>query len=186
EPMERAARWRHPLRVRVAGEERCLLSVRSERTHDDQVDSGRLRSPLHAVEGERGVRPHRLALAVCERTPVLAVPAGHGEERAATGRGQPCLGVRANAQSPLAGSATRWARPRAPSAWPREARIRVSATSAAMAPSIRSADWPRSSLSRLAPARLTAPPPGIARRAPRWAPRTVRAPRDRPARAAPP
>jgi hypothetical protein len=62
---------RDPLGVGVGREEPGLLFVGAERRGDHEVDTIRARSRVHAVEGERDVGAHRLALAKRERPPVF-------------------------------------------------------------------------------------------------------------------
>src|SRR5205807_531270 len=100
QPVQRAPGRGDPLRVGVASEQRRLLAVRAEGADDDEPDPGRCSAALHAIERERCVRPHRLALAICERAPVLTVAARDREGRAARGRGEARLGVGADAYEP--------------------------------------------------------------------------------------
>ena len=75
---------RHPLRVGVGGEQAGLLGVGAVAARDQQVEA-RLAAGRggHAVEGERDVGAHRLALPVGERAVVAAAV---GVARAAPGR----------------------------------------------------------------------------------------------------
>jgi hypothetical protein len=56
----------------VRGEERRLLGVGAEGRRDEQIDAVGAGGGGHAIEGQRDVRAHRLALALRERPPVLA------------------------------------------------------------------------------------------------------------------
>ena len=76
-----------PLRVRVPVPQHGLLGVRAVAAVDHQRDAVGTRRRLHPVEGQRDVRPHRLALPVRQRA---VIPTARGE---AGGRGRPELGL---------------------------------------------------------------------------------------------
>ena len=82
--VQRVPRRRHPARIGVGGEERRLLGVGAEAGDDQQRDAVGRRCRRHAVEGGGDVGPHRLALAVGQRTRVAAA-AGHRRAAASGG-----------------------------------------------------------------------------------------------------
>ncbi len=84
--MQRRARRRHPLRVRVRREQARLLGVRAKAAGDRQRVPVPPRGGRHAVERERDVRPHRLAHPVCERAVVAAAGAARREAEHRVGR----------------------------------------------------------------------------------------------------
>ena len=61
-----------PLRIRMALVQLRLLGVGAVAGRDDQATPSARAAAVHAVEGARDVRPHRLALPVGERTGVAA------------------------------------------------------------------------------------------------------------------
>ena len=81
--VEALAGRRHPLRVRVRGEQARLLGIRAEAARDAEEDAGLPAGRgRHPVERQRHVRPHRLALAVGERA---VVSTAAGDRRQAAG-----------------------------------------------------------------------------------------------------
>ena len=80
---------RHPLRVRVRGEQARLLGIGAEAARDAEEDAGLPASRgRHSVEGQRHIRPHRLALAVGERTVIPASACERGQAARAWTRRQ--------------------------------------------------------------------------------------------------
>ena len=97
EAVQRPARRRHPLRIRVAGEQHGLLGVRAKAADDDERDAVAARGGLHAIERGRDIRSHRLALAVRERPAVLA---GAGRPERDVGRRRRARPRRARRRAP--------------------------------------------------------------------------------------
>ncbi len=77
----------------MTGEQHGLLGIRAIAADDDERNAVALGRGVHAIEGRRDVRSHRLALAVRERSAVLA---GTGRPERDVGRGGELgLGARA-------------------------------------------------------------------------------------------